>query len=287
MHGILRSGIPAVSVIFLCAVARVVRADDAAHLKVPPGFEITQYATDELCHDVHSLTIDSLGRVVVSGPGYVRILIDSDEDGQADQYRQFVDGPANGSQGMFFLGRDLVCTGDDGLQIYRDDNRDDRADGVPEVFLRISTGSEHNVHSIQRGPDGWWYVIAGNFAGVTGAYATVPTSPLTKPEAGTLLRLKPDLSGGEIVVDGLRNAYDFAFNTLGDIFTFDSDGERDVSLPWYRPNRVFHLSPMAHAGWISRSWKRPDDYLDMPPVIASCFRGSPTGVVCYRHTQFP
>ncbi|MBX3438240.1 MAG: c-type cytochrome, partial [Planctomycetaceae bacterium] len=41
------------------------------------------------------------------------------------------------------------------------------------------------------------------------------------------------------------------------------------------------------AGWISRSLKRPDEYLDMPPVIAAFGRGSPTGVVCYRHTQFP
>jgi hypothetical protein len=32
---------------------------------------------------------------------------------------------------------------------------------------------------------------------------------------------------------------------------------------------------------------RPDAMFDMPPQVASFGRGSPTGVVCYRHTQFP
>ena len=105
--------------------------------------------------------------------------------------------------------------------------------------------------------------------------------------AGVLYRLKPDLSGGEVVAHGLRNSYDFAFNRTADAFTFDSDDERDVSLPWYRPTRVFQLLPGSHAGWVTRSWKRPDESLDMPPVVASAGRGSPTGVVCYQHRQFP
>src|ERR1700685_578188 len=46
-------------------------ADDAGQLRVPPGFVVTQYADDRLAHDIFSMTIDSLGRVVVSGPGYV------------------------------------------------------------------------------------------------------------------------------------------------------------------------------------------------------------------------
>jgi putative heme-binding domain-containing protein len=100
--------------------------------------------------------------------------------------------------------------------------------------------------------------------------------------------MRPDISsGGEIVAHGLRNAYDFAFNRQADLFTFDSDDERDVSLPWYRPTRVFQLLPGSHAGWVTRSWKRPDYFLDMPPVLAAVGRGSPTGVVCYQHTQFP
>ena len=85
----------------------------------------------------------------------------------------------------------------------------------------------------------------------------------------------------------MRNAYDFAFNSAGDIFAFDSDNEREVSLPWYRPTRVLHLLPGSDAGWVSQNWIRPSSYADAPPAVASFGRGSPTGVVCYRHTQFP
>ncbi|MEZ6062952.1 MAG: HEAT repeat domain-containing protein [Planctomycetaceae bacterium] len=261
-------------------------ADDIG-ITVPQGFRVELFADDDLAHDIHSLTTDSRGRIVVSGPGYVRTLLDINGDGKADRYREFADRPKTGAQGMYFLGPHLLCSGDDGLQIFRDDNRDGRADGDPEVFLRIQAGGEHHVHSIQKGPDGWWYIIAGNMSGVTSSYATLPTSPLKLPYAGTLLRLKPDLFGGEVLADGFRNAYDFAFSISGDIFTYDSDGERDVSLPWYEPTRVFQVTPRSNAGWVTRSWKRPERFFDMPPVVASFGRGSPTGVICYRHTQFP
>ncbi|MBL8814663.1 MAG: c-type cytochrome [Planctomyces sp.] len=260
---------------------------DESGIRVPEGFHVELFADDELAHDIHSMTIDSQGRVVVSGPGYIRILIDADGDGKAESFQQFSDKPVTGSQGMFWLGRSLMCSGDEGLQIFRDDDRNDIADGPPEVFLRIAAGGEHHVHSIQKGPDGWWYIIAGNFAGVTSTYATMPTSPIRKPVNGTLIRLKPDLTGGEIVADGFRNAYDFAISPFGEFFTYDSDDERDISLPWYLPTRVFHVLPMSDAGWVSTGWKRPENYPDMPPVYGAFGRGSPTGVVCYQHTKFP
>lgn len=271
--------------VLLCSGA--LAADDADQLQAPPGFVVTQYADDRLAHDIFSMTIDALGRVVVSGPGYVRILIDANHDGVAESYKQFADGPKTGAQGMFFLGRDLFCTGDAGLLRFRDKNEDDRADGPPELFLKLKTGGEHYAHAVQKGPDGWWYIVVGNEGHISHSYASARTSPIKEPRAGTVLRLKPDLSGGEVVADGMRNAYDFAFNAAGDLFTFDSDNEREVSLPWYRPIRVLHILPGSDAGWVSQNWIRPLSYPDAPPTVASFGRGSPTGVVCYRHTQFP
>jgi putative membrane-bound dehydrogenase-like protein len=253
----------------------------------PDGFDITLYADDDLAHDVFSMTVDSFGRVVVSGLGYTRILLDQDQDGRADSFINYADGPKTGAQGLFFYGRDLLCTGDGGLIRYVDRNGDDRADGPPQLFLKANAGGEHHIHAVRQGPDGWWYVMAGNFSGITDQYVTLAGSPVRRPEAGTLLRLSPDLTQGEVVAHGYRNAYDFDFHAQGDIFTYDSDGERDVSLPWYRPTRVFQAIPGSHAGWFGENWKRPDDFFDMPPVIASFGRGSPTGVVCYRHVQFP
>lgn len=262
-------------------------ADDDVSLVAPEGFAVTPFATDELAHDIYCLTIDTGGRVVVSGPGYIKILIDRDGDGRAETARTFADGPKSGAQGLFFLGRDLFCVGDEGLIRYQDADGDDVADGPPQTFLKIKTGSEHHAHAIRRGPDGWWYLIAGNFADVNAGYASEKTSPIKTPHGGVVLRLKPDLAGGEIVADGFRNAYDFDFDLQGEILSYDSDGERDISLPWYMPTRVLHVLPGGEEGWISESWKRPNYFVDAAPVVASTGRGSPTGVVCYQHTQFP
>ncbi len=271
----------------ICTVECAAADDTPAAVRVPDGFEAVEFANDTHAHDIFALTIDAQGRVVVSGPGYVKILIDRDGDGRVDEVKRFADGPQSGAQGLFFHGRSLLCVGDAGLLRYRDQNGDDVADGPPDVLLKLQTGGEHDAHSIQQGPDGWWYLIAGNTAKITAAYATLPTSPVKHPRAGALVRFTPDLRGGEIYADGIRNAYDFTFNGAGDLFTYDSDDERDVSMPWYRPTRVFQLLPGSDLGWVSRSWKRPNYSFDMPPVLGSFGRGSPTGLTCYRHWQFP
>jgi putative membrane-bound dehydrogenase-like protein len=264
-----------------------VDAGEDLGLTVPEGFTVTRFADDTLAHDIFAMTIDTQGRVVVSGPGYVKILVDSDNDGVADRAIQFADGPKSGAQGLYFYGRNLLCTGDAGLIHFKDENGDDRADGPPDVLLKIKTGGEHHAHAIRRGPDGWWYLIAGNYSEVTKGYVTEGASPIKNPHGGLILRLKPDASGAEIIADCFRNPYDFDFNQHGELFTYDSDGERDISLPWYLPTRLFHVVPGGVHGWISENCKHPDYFLDAAPVVATTGRGSPAGMVCYRHTQFP
>src|SRR5262249_16095888 len=71
-------------------------------LRVPPGFDVTEYADSKLANDIYCLTIDPRGRVVLSGRGYIRILVDDDGDGRADRAIDFADGPADGAQGMLW-----------------------------------------------------------------------------------------------------------------------------------------------------------------------------------------
>ncbi|HZT80103.1 MAG TPA: hypothetical protein VFA26_07775, partial [Gemmataceae bacterium] len=108
---------------------------------------------------------------------------------------------------------------------------------------------------------------------------------------GCVLRFTPDLKHSEIIADGFRNPYDFDFNPDGELFTFDSDNERCVSLPWYEPTRFYHVLPGGHYGWrapqLGQFWRLPPYSCDVVAPVAYLDRGSPTGVVCYRHTQFP
>src|SRR5262249_27654070 len=149
------------------------RADDIS-LRVPPGFEVTEFAGSQLANDIFCMTLDPRGRPVVSGRGYLRILVDDDGDGRADRAVEFADGPKEGAQGLLWEGSVLYCTGDGSLRRYRTVDGD-HATGPSELICAMKTGSEHTAHAIRRGPDGWLYVLCGNNTGIDKKYVTLPT----------------------------------------------------------------------------------------------------------------
>ena len=258
-------------------------------LRVARGFRVTLYADSDLANDIYAMTLDSRGNAVVTGPGYIKTLEDRAGNGRADTATLFAATPTGG-MGMCFDGTDLYFCGDGFLSRYRDANGDGEADGGPEHLLPLDF-AEHGGHAMRKGPDGWWYVIAGNETHFTGSHTSLPNSPIRQIEAGALLRLTPDGQRAEAIAHGLRNAYDFDFNWLGDLFTYDSDVESDLFLPWYSPTRFYHLAYAGHHGWRlegwRRSWARPDYYADTVDILYAVGRGSPTGVTSYRHFQFP
>jgi putative heme-binding domain-containing protein len=259
-------------------------------LRVPAGFEVTEFAGSDLANDIFCMTLDPKGRVVVSGRGFVRLLLDEKKDGRATKAIDFAGAPKDGAMGLFWEGDDLYCMGDGGLRRWRDANGEGR-DKPPELLYRLKTGGEHEAHAIRRGPDGWLYVLCGNSTKISKADATLPTSPIKDPVAGCVLRFPPDFKGCEIVADGFRNAYGFDYNSDGELFTYDSDNERCVSLPWYEGTRLYHVVEGGHYGWQNPqydvTWRQPPYFADVVAPLADLGRGSPTGVVCYRHVQFP
>jgi putative heme-binding domain-containing protein len=260
-------------------------------LLLPEGFEIVEYAGPTLTPDIYSMTTDPDGRIVVSSKGYIRILEDDNKDGLADRAIQFASGPEDGAMGMLWEGDRLYFTGDEGLRYYTDNDGDDRADGPSTLIRTMNTGDEHGAHAIRRGPDGWLYTIGGNETRIDASFAELDTSPIKDPVAGCLVRFTPNLAHTEIVADGFRNAYDFDFNLEGDIFTFDSDNERCQSLPWYEPTRFYQVFEGGHYGWQNPqhayTWRKPPYFFDVVAPIVTLGRGSPCGVECYRHRQFP
>ena len=263
--------------------------DDDVGIRAPDGFEVSLYADDELAHDIYSMTIDAQGRVVVAGRGYVKTLHDRDGDGRADEATLFSPLPGSGAHGMVFDGNNLVCTGDNSLLRLRDPDGDGRADGEPEVWAQLGH-SEHGANGVIQGPDGWFYVICGNDAGLTAELAH-GGSPVTEPQCGGVVRFSPDGSHSEIIAHGMRNPYDLGFNRFGHIFTVDADGERDQYLPWYSPTRLYDVAQGMHHGWVlkgwQRSWNRPAWFPDNVERLDEIGRGSPTGLTVYRHRQFP
>ena len=76
-------------------------------VKLPAGFEILSYADDSLASDIYCLSISPKGDVCVSGKGYFRILIDTDNDGKADTFKNFGQAPSDGATGLLFEKKSL------------------------------------------------------------------------------------------------------------------------------------------------------------------------------------
>jgi hypothetical protein len=167
--------------------------------------------------------------------------------------------------GLLWEGDTLYAMGDGGLRRFRVKN--DKADGPSELLRAMKTGGEHAAHAIRRGPDGWLYVLCGNNTGIDRKYATLPTSPIKEPVAGCVLRFNPDLKESEIVADGFRNPYDMDFNPDGELFTYDSDNERCVSLPWYGVAASTTLFPAATTAG-DRRRRASSGVCRLPDVVA-------------------
>ena len=235
------------------------------------------------------MSVDPEGAPVVSGPGYVRRMLDKNSDGVYDGFETLA--KTRGiAQGIWFDGKQMWLTVDGAIK--RSVSKEEGQPFEFEDVVPITTGVEHGTHAIRRSADKlWWYVICGNNTKIRDQYHSMPDSPIKEPRAGFVMRFPVDVQtgdkfAGEIVCHGFRNAYDFDFASEETLFVYDSDGERDVSLPWYRPTRVFRMRPGDDAGWVSASWKRPSSFFDMPELVGELGRGSPTGVVVCKSTKF-
>src|SRR5215510_7133858 len=181
--------------------ALTLAAPPAPGLHAPPGFEVTEYAGSELANDITCMTIDPKGRVVVAGPGYIRVLLD-EKDGRATRA---VDVPRNVKQhamGLLWEGETLLAVVDDALLRFRIGPDGVTAAGPPEILRKIKATGEHQAHALRRGADGWLYLIAGDSTGIDSTFATTATSPIHAPVAGCLVRFSPDFKQSEILADG-------------------------------------------------------------------------------------
>jgi len=192
-----------------------------------------------------------------------------------------------------------------GLWRVRSSNGDDVLD-TKEMLRPINGGGEHGPHAVLLGPDGKsLYVLCGNHTQLVKlSSSTVPKvwgEDFLVPRlwdasghavgvmapAGCIYRTDPDGKNWQLISMGYRNQYDAAFNRDGELFTYDSDMEWDMSLPWYRPTRVCHAVPGSEFGWRGGTGKMYAYHPDNLPPVVDIGPGSPTGVCFGYGARFP
>ncbi len=271
-------------------------------LKVVPGFKV------ELVHSALpaegswiSMTFDAKGRIIVSphSGGLLRVTLPATPGGAAEVKR--ITGQIGNAQGLLLAHGGLYVSGagpaGPGLYLLRDTDGDDQFDSAALIRAHPTSGGEHGSHALRLGADGAIYWMHGNF--VAPPVDVSPDSPFRdfrddqllpraadpggfgndlQPPGGFVLRLDPSGKNAEMWAGGLRNAYGFALDPEGEMFTFDSDMEGDWGMPWYRATRLSHLVSGGDYGYREGTAKFPSHVQDLMPAIAEVGIGSPSGV---------
>lgn len=282
--------------------------------QVPAGFVVEPAADADQVGSLIQVTFDAKGRPLVSKErSHPTLLLDNDGDGQFETEQTFSDQVEN-CQGVFFDGSTLyaICTNpDDGEAcLFRlpDADGDGKADSREIVVQFTGPIGEHGPHDIRRAPDGSLTILVGNHTFIPEDRIRRSESPLADYQESQLLPRYMDARGHAVdkmapggslfrynekeddftlLLGGFRNPYNHAYNWEGEAFTFDSDMEWDINLPWYRDVRSVHAVPGADYGWRTGSGKFPAYYLDSLPPVDDLGRGSPVGVDFYYHYAYP
>ena len=281
---------------------------DPADLNLLPGFKADLVYTVPKSSQGSwvSLALDDKQRLIAGDQngGLFRITLDAKGDASV----QPLNVKTGNAQGLLFHNNALYLVrngGASGLYRLRDTNGDDQFD--EEVLLRKMDGDgEHGPHAVVPSPDGKsLYIVAGNFTKIPDPEMSRPAriwaedqlitrmpdagghDPHVMAPAGWVAKTDLDGKSWELISMGFRNAYDIAFNREGELFSYDSDMEWDIGLPWYRPTRVVHSVPGADFGFRNGSGKFPASYADTLPAVVNIGPGSPVGITFGYGAKFP
>ena len=192
-----------------------------------------------------------------------------------------------------------------GLYRIQDTNGDDEFDKIT-LLKRFEGQGEHGPHNAVLSPDKKSiYVIAGNFTDLPpmdnyrlpNTWKNDNLLPLLldpngfgntrQPPGGWIAKTDSVGSKWELVSSGYRNPFDMAFNEDGELFTFDSDMEWDMGLPWYRPTRICDVTSGSEYGYRENDGKWSPVYPDNLPAVLNVGPGSPTNVMSGMNARFP
>jgi putative heme-binding domain-containing protein len=193
-----------------------------------------------------------------------------------------------------------------GLYRIQDLDGDDQYETITQIRELKGQQGEHGPHSMRVTPDGKGiYLIAGNHVDVPemnsyrlpAVWQEDNLFPLIKDPrghannrmapGGWIARINPEGTDWEMIGAGFRNAFDFDYNEVGDIFAYDADMEWDFGMPWYRPTRINHVTSGSEFGWRTGNSKWSPNYPDNLPAVLNIGQGSPTNAMFGFKANFP
>lgn len=240
--------------------------DSMKRLVIPPGFEVSLFASEPDIKKPICMAWDERGRLWIAetvdypndmqsaGNGHDRITIceDTDGDGKADKFTVFADKLSIPTSFCFANGGVVVAQAPNMLFL-KDTDGDDKADVRTVLFSGWGTGDTHaGPSNLRYGFDNWIYGMVGysGFRGQVGGQ-NVRLSQ-------SIFRMKPDGSALENLGNVTNNTWGIGWTEDGHLLA--STANRDPSFYLHIPNRYYE---QVH-GW---TVKRLEVIADNPRIF--------------------
>lgn len=261
-----------------------------AGIKVPPGFNVTLFATPPDAGYPTCLAAAPTGEVYIgidengsldNKPNRGRVVraVDKDGDGVADEFKTFakMDSP----RGVVFDHKTLYVMHPPSVTAFHDDNGDGESDRSEVLVEGLGfdlkfRGADHTTNGMRLGIDGYLYIAVGDYGFIKAKGNDGTELQLL---GGGVARVRTDGSGLEIVSRGQRNIYDVAVDPLLNLFTRDNTNDGGG---WNV--RLSHVIPSGQYGY-------PSLYINFPQEIvqplADYGGGSPCGSLFIDESILP
>lgn len=200
-------------------------AEAIAKMTVPPGFQVELVASEPQIVNPVAMTFDERGRIWVTesfeyprrepGPGRdrVKVLEDTDGDGQVDKVTIFAEGLNIPSGIAVGAGGVWVANAPD-ILFMQDTDGDGRADKQEVVVTGFGRDDTHELpNSLTWGPDGWLYGLNGVFN-----RSRVKHGGREFDFTCALFRIHPRTREFELFCEGTSNPWGVAFDNEGSAF---------------------------------------------------------------------
>jgi putative membrane-bound dehydrogenase-like protein len=268
------------------------------HFQLPEGFEVELVAAEPLVINPVTMAFDDKGRLYVSESHTYRygpsgspvkpfrnpvVRLDPLPEGKGFKRVLVADGFDDPVMGIAARGDKLWLTANNYMYLY--DLADDGTPGAPATNRRTLLTDKNKAWNpfgmfvLEFGPDGMLYMSVGNHGIDIGG----PTNRVqSRGGSGIIVRMKPDGSALERLVQGLRVPYSFEFDPFGQLWLL-SNGEGN-------PDRFVRVIEGVDYHCYSRGGADNVWLAGAHPLAPPCFenlRGAHTQLIRYYGAAFP
>lgn len=212
--------------------------ENPRNLMVPPGFEVTLFASG--LGRPRMMAFGPEGNLYVSVPMEDRVIVlpDRDHDGAADEKVVFAEGLAR-PHGLAFRDGELLVVESGRLLALKDRDGDLRADAKRVVSADIPIGGGHWTRSVATAPGDGIFVSAGS---------TCNVCVEEDFRRAAVLRFSPDGGSAKLFASGLRNTVGLAVHPeTGELWGVDNG--RDWLGDELPPEELNRIVSKGDYGW--------------------------------------